>query len=108
MAEQKEETKNIFSFGNFSTSNFVFGADTTTPATTTETAENEDPEKDEVKINFEPVVKLTEVKMITGEEDEECMYKMYVAILFIDLSFFLSLSFFIPLISWCIFFPLFI
>ena len=76
-----EESKNVFNFGNFGVNtNFTFGSSVSEqPAQTTpaETAESEDPEKDEVKINFEPVVKLTEVKTVTGEEDEDCLFKMF-------------------------------
>ena len=48
--------------------------ETTTSASTNEVA----PESDEPQAYFEPVVKLDEVEVTTGEEEEEVMFKQYV------------------------------
>lgn len=37
---------------------------------------NKDPESEEPQAYFEPVVKLDEVEVVSGEEDEEVLFKM--------------------------------
>lgn len=37
---------------------------------------SKDPESEEPQAYFEPVVKLDEVEVVSGEEDEEVLFKM--------------------------------
>ena len=64
-----EETKNV----DETTTKAEGGA--AAAATTTDEGA---PESDEPQAYFEPVVKLDEVEVTTGEEEEEVVFKQYV------------------------------
>ena len=47
------------------------------PTTTKEEEENETVENEEASAEFKPLVHLDEVKVVTHEEDEEALFKMF-------------------------------